>query len=156
MRSFPHNRARRVATLCSALMVSATAFAACDDSPTTPVTPMEYQAALIGREGHDEVEGIASVTARATSFDAEIEIANAEADAVYTWQVATGTCTQPGSRVGAADRYHDLEVAEDGTAAADAEVPIALSSSGSYIVRVLDESGDEPVTVACGALETEE
>lgn len=156
MRSFPHNRTRRVATLSSALIISAIVFAACDDSPTTPVTPVEYQAALVGSDEHDEVEGIASVTARAISFDAEIEIANAEADAVYTWQVATGTCTQPGSRVGAADRYDDLEVAEDGTAAADAEVPVALSSSGSYIVRVLDESGDEPVTIACGALETEE
>lgn len=156
MRSFLHNRARRVTTLSSAFIVSAAVFAACDDSPTTPVTPVEYQAALVGTDGHDEVEGSASVTARATGFDAEIEIANAETDAVYTWHVATGTCTQPGSRVGTADRYDDLEVAEDGTAAAAADVPVALSSSGSYIVRVLDESGDEPVTVACGALETEE
>ena len=156
MASLQHTHARRVAALAAALFVSSAVFTACDDDPTTPVTPVEYQAELVGAGEHEDVEGLATVTARSTSFDAEIEIANAEADAEFTWQVASGTCAAPGSRVGSAAQYDDLEVGEDGTASAEAEVPVGLSASGSYIVRVLDESGDEPVTVACGALETDD
>ena len=44
----------------------------------------------------------------------------------------------------------------DGSAAAEAEVSAALDEDDDYIVRVLDESGAAPVTVACGALEVDE
>jgi hypothetical protein len=58
----------------------------------------------------------------------------------------------PGDRIGGADRYPDLEVEEDGTAAAEADVTAALDEEEDYIVSVLDESGAEPVVVACGTL----
>jgi len=133
------------------------ALAACDDdSPTDPVVPVEWEAQLAGAGVYEDIEGLAAVSSTATSFDAAIEIANAEEGAEFTWRVAEGTCAAPGDRVGAADRYPDLEVGADGTAGAEADVTGALDEDGDYIVRVLDETGQAPVTVACGALEIEE
>jgi hypothetical protein len=156
--SLTHNSyARRLATLSVSLLASTIVLAACDDdSPTDPVVPVEWEAQLAGVGDYDEVDGLAAVSSTATSFDAAIEIANATEDAVFTWRVAEGTCAEPGDRVGAANRYPDLEVGEDGTADADADVTAALDEAGEYIVSVLDESGDEPVTAACGALEIDE
>lgn len=151
-----NSNARRLATLTISLLASTIVLAACDDDPTDPVVPVEWDAQLAGVGTYDDVEGLAAVSSTATSFDAAIEITNATEDAVFTWRVAEGTCAEPGDRIGAAERYPDLEVGEDGTAEADADVTAALDEDGEYIVSVLDESGDDPVTVACGALEIDE
>lgn len=157
MSSIHESHARRLAALSVALLASTIALAGCDDdSPTDPVVPVEWEAQLAGVGEFADVEGLAAVSATATSFDAAIEIANAEEDAAFTWRVAEGTCAAPGDRVGAADRYPDLEVEADGTASAEADVTAALDEDGEYIVSVLDEAGQAPVTVACGALEIEE
>jgi hypothetical protein len=152
-----HNsNARRIATLSVSLFTCAAALAACDDDPIQPVPAVEWAADVVGVGEYAAVEGIAAVSARQTSFDADIEIAGAGEGAAFTWQVAAGTCAEPGDRIGAANRYPDLEGEADGTAAAEANVTAALDEEEEYIVRVLDESGDEPVTVACGALEIDE
>lgn len=151
------SHARRLAALSVALLACTIALAACDDdSPTDPVVPVEWQAQLAGVGEFADVDGLAAVSSTATSFDADIEIANAEEDAEFTWRVAEGTCAAPGARVGAANRYPDLEVAADGTASAEADVTAALDEDGEYIVSVLDETGQAAVTVACGALEIDE
>ncbi|HEX2167126.1 MAG TPA: hypothetical protein VHG09_07790 [Longimicrobiales bacterium] len=154
MSSIYEFHARRLAGLSVAVLASTLALAACDDdSPTDPVTPVEWEAQLAGVGEFEDVEGLAAVSSTATSFDAAIEIAGAEEDAVFTWRVAEGTCAQPGDRIGAADRYPDLEVEADGTASAEADVTAALDEEEDYIVSVLDETGEAAVTVACGALE---
>jgi hypothetical protein len=152
MLSFINPDARRVASLTIAVLASTTVFTACDDDPTDPVDTIEWLAELTG----DEVEGIAAASSVQTSFEAAIEIENAEEDAVFTWGVFAGTCAAPGARVGAANSYPDLEVAANGTAEAEADVTAVLTGNGAYIVRVIDESGAQPVAVACGALEVEE
>lgn len=157
MSSIYESHARRLAALSVSLLASTIALAACDDdSPTDPVVPVEWEAQLAGVGEFEDVEGLAAVSATSTSFDAAIEIANAEEDAEFTWRVAEGTCAAPGDRLGAADRYPDLTVEADGTASAEADVTASLDEDEDYIVTVLDESGEDPVTVACGALEIEE
>jgi hypothetical protein len=155
MSSIHMSHTRRFASLAISLLSSSFILAGCDDDPTNPVTPVEWEAAVEGEGEFADIEGIAAVSAVATSFDAAIEIANAEADAVFAWHVADGTCAEPGDRIGGADRYPDLEVEEDGTAAAEADVTAALDEEEDYIVSVLDESGAEPVVVACGTLEVQ-
>lgn len=147
-----NSRVRRFASLTVSLVASTVVLAACDDDPVDPIVPVEWLATLTG----DDVEGVASASAAGNSFDAAIEIENAEEDAVFTWGVYAGTCAAPGARIGAADRYPDLEVAADGTAEAEAEVNAALDEEDPYIVRVLDESGAQTVTIACGVLEVDE
>lgn len=144
-------RVRRFAALTVSLLGSSVALSACDDDPIEPIAPVEWLAELAG-----DIDGIAAASSAGSAFDAAIEIEGADADAVFTWAVAAGTCATPGARVGAADDYPDLEVGEDGTAAAEAEVNAGLDDEDDYIVRVLDESGEGPVTIACGALEVDE
>lgn len=157
MSSIRYPQARRLATVSASLLAFTVFLGACDDdSPIEPSDTVEWEAQLAGTAAYEEVEGLASVSSTATSFDAAIEIANGEDGAVFTWQIAAGTCAQPGDRVGAADRYPELEVAADGTAEAEADVTAALDEEDEYIVRVLDASGTAPATVACAALEIDE
>lgn len=155
MLSIHMSHTRRIASLTVSLLASTFILAGCDDDPTEPVTPVEWEAAVAGDGEFEDIEGVAAVSAVATSFDAAIEIANAEADAVFAWHVADGTCAEPGDRIGGADRYPDLEVEADGTAAAEADVTAALDEEEDYIVSILDESGAEAVIVACGTLEVQ-
>jgi hypothetical protein len=150
------NSKRRVATVSLSLLACVLGATACDDDPTEPIDAVEWTAELAGAGEYADVEGLAAVTSTATSFDAAIEIAGAEADAVFAWLIAEGTCAEPGDRVGAADRYPELEVEQDGTAAAEADVTAALDEEGDYIVSVVDESGAEDVTVACSAIVVDE
>jgi hypothetical protein len=139
--------ARRMVARAAILLASVAFTAACDDA-TAPEDPVLWESELAG----DEVEGLADVSAASGSFAVEIEIANAEPEAELTWRVAAGTCAAPGTRVGAANRYPVLEVDANGLAEAEAVVPAALDEEEDYIVAVLDESGAQPVYVACGAL----
>lgn len=153
MSSFLKVRARRLAALPVALF--SLAVVACDDDSSGPGTPIEWQAELAGVGEFEEVEGTAAVISTRSALEATIELANAPADATFAWTIATGTCAQPGTAIGAATRYPELEVSEDGAAEAEADVPAGLNSAGSYIVRVIDDSGESPVVVACGALAKE-
>jgi hypothetical protein len=150
------SQARRLAAYAVPLFVSTFVLAACDDDPVQVVPPVEWQAEIAGVDAHEAVEGLAVVASTATAFAAEIEIANAEEDAVFTWRVAEGTCANRGDRIGGANRYPDLEVEADGTATAEAAVTAALDEDEDYIVAVYDESGATAVLVACGPLAVEE
>ena len=154
MLSFNTSRVRRFAALPIAMLLFAAA--ACDDDSSEPGDPIEWTADVAGVGTFDEVEGTATVLSTSSAFEAAIEIASAPADTSFVWRVATGTCTQPGTIVGTADRYPELETAANGSAEAEANVTAALNPSGSYIVRVTDESAATPVTVACGALNVED
>lgn len=146
------SHARRAGRLAVTLLACSLGAAACDDSPTDPGDPVEWAAELTG----NVLDGTASVSSTRVSFEAAIEIENAEQDAVFAWYIAGGTCAQPGQRIGAASIYPDLDVASDGTADAEATVPAGLDEDDEYLVRVIDESGTNPVVVACGELEIQE
>lgn len=147
---------RRFAAYAIPLIASTLMLAACDEDPVQVVVPDEWQAELAGVGAYEDVDGLAAVSSISTAFEATIDIASAEEGAEFTWRVAEGTCGAPGDRVGAADRYPDLEVEADGTATAEANVTAALADEDDYIVAVIDESGEDPVTVACGALAIDE
>src|SRR5690606_4185636 len=83
------------------LLVCAVGMAACDDSPTDDGEQLRWEAELTGAE----VDGVATVLSNETAFSAAIEIANAPADATYTWRIAAGTCDEPGDPVGDTDLY---------------------------------------------------
>lgn len=70
-------------------------------------------------------------------------------------RLSDGTCAEPGDPLGSASDYADLEADAEGDATAQAEVSGALAEDGDYVVLVTDESGEDPVTAACGALEHE-
>ena len=147
------SHARRLAALSVSLLASTIALAACDDDPVDPVDAIEWEAELSGVGEYAEVEGIGALSATTNSFDAAVEIANATEDAVFIWEVAEGTCAQPGDRLGAATDYPDLEVAANGTASAEADVNAAVDEEEDYVLRVIDDSGNAPVVAACGAFE---
>lgn len=145
------SHSRRLAVLSFSLLASTLAVAACDDDPVQPSADIEWEAELTGVGEYAEVEGLAAMSSSRTSFDVAIEIANATEDDVFAWEVAEGTCAEPGDRLGTAADYPDLEVAADGTAGAEADANAALDEDGDYVVRVIDDSGEAPVVVACGA-----
>lgn len=151
MNSVSRPYSSRIARLLVALFVPVIGVAACDDDPVT-VDPVVWLADLDGAE----VTGIASVASTNTTFEASIEIQGAAEDAVFTWEIAGGTCAQPGDRIGAADNYPDLEADAGGGAEAEANVNSGLDEEEDYIAIVRDETGQDPVTVACGALAIDE
>jgi hypothetical protein len=147
-----HPSGRPVLPRLALIAIAATAVMACDDDPTDPAT-FTFEGELAGAGEFDEVSGLAEVIAGSSSFVAGVEIADGPADAVFAWTLMEGTCADPGDAVGAAASYPELEVDDEGDAQAQANIAASLDEEESYIVVVMDESGDEPVTVACGALE---
>jgi hypothetical protein len=147
-----HPSGRPVLPRLALIAFAATAVMACDDDPTEPDT-FTFEGELAGAGEFDEVSGLAEVIATTSSFVAGVEIADGPEDAVFAWTLMEGTCADPGDAVGAAASYPELEVDAEGEAAAQANIAASLDEEEDYIVVVMDESGDEPVTVACGALE---
>jgi hypothetical protein len=139
---------RRLAAPGAALLACFTFTAACDSS-TDPPPVVIWDAELAS----DDMDAVVEVRAATASFKASIDIEGADAVAEFTWRIAAGTCTQPGERIGAANRYPALEIANDGKADAEATVSATLDEEADYIAAVLDESGAQPVIVACGPLE---
>lgn len=130
-------------------LMAVLAVAACDDDPAEPDTTL-LEAVLEGIEPYEDVEGDVDIESRSNSFTAEISIAGANEGDEFDWTVARGTCAQPGNAVGQAASYPALQVDEEGTASAEATVNVALDEDEDYIVRVIDNSGQEPAPVACG------
>jgi hypothetical protein len=145
----------RKSTLLVLPLVTAFTLAACDDDTTNPPLDTEWEATLVGVGTHGEVDGTAVVESNSTRFVAEISITGATAQADFGWTLARGTCASPGTALGAANRYPELDVASNGSAAAEANVPVGLDEDEDYIIRVFDVTGTTTVTVACGALDVQ-
>ena len=147
-----HSAARRGIGRWS-LVVAALALVACDDDPTEPGDVLGWEAELVGTGTFEDVVGVVAVVTNASSFTATIELADAPPEGVFSWTLMEGSCADPGDAVGSASSYPDLEVGDDGDAGEEADVVAALDEEGDYVVMVSDESDDDPVTVACGALQ---
>lgn len=141
---FSVRRTAAILAVCSATIFTV----ACDDDGTSPPDPVLWEAELES----NVLAGIVDVSALQNGFTAGIEISDAQADAVFTWHIAEGTCADPGDRIGTEAIYPELEVAEDGTADAEATVAFGLEEDGEYIAAVVADDEGEPVYVACGAL----
>jgi hypothetical protein len=97
------------------------------------------------------------VAAAPASFELDIVLAGL-LETTYDWELAAGTCSEPGGRIGTDGNYAVLEPAAAGSIAATTVVPAVLAESAPYHVSVfMMVSGEEDdlvrVTVACGDLQ---
>lgn len=148
-RFFTNGRAGRPAVLLAAAL---TAGACDDDDPFDPGPTTEWAADLTGEGNYEDVTGGVVVVASDDALAAGIEIEGAADGDVFAWGVSEGTCAAPGDPIGDAGAYPDLEVDANGAAAAEADQDVGLEAGEDYIVQVTEESGNEPVVVACSAL----
>lgn len=143
----------RTAVRRALLVAGALMLVACDDDdPIDPGPATTWAADLDGTGTYDAVTGSITVIANSVAFDASIEIADAPANAEFKWGIFEGTCAAPGTRIGAAALYADLEADANGDASEEAEGAGGMSPDDDYIARVTDETGQTAIVVACSAL----
>jgi hypothetical protein len=111
----------------------------------TLATPASLTGAL-------EVHGTAWMGPSAGNTVAGVSISNAAPGGVHPWQINHGRCGENGPILGSADAYPPLNVAGDGTAAAQASLAIPLPDSGQYHVNVHAASDNMGTIIACGNL----
>lgn len=63
-----------------------------------------------------------------------ISLADVSTGGVYSWTLHSGNCGAPGSTIGPVDRFGEFVIRPDGTGAADALIPLNLSTSQTYAV----------------------
>jgi hypothetical protein len=83
---------------------------------------------------------------------AGVSISNAAPGGTHPWHIHEGQCGGNGAIVGPPDAYPPLNVASDGTASAQANLPIPLPQSGQYYVNVHASSDNMGTIIACGNL----
>ena len=134
------------------VMTAAAAFMVACDSATDPAVYPEWTGELEGATGYEQVEGDVEVKSKGSTFTAKIDVTGA-AQGAYRWEVAGGTCAQPGSRVGAAAAYTNLDVGQEGTASRNVTVTGTLNGTSTYHAAVFRMVDDARVDVACADLE---
>lgn len=82
----------------------------------------------------------------------EISIENAVPGGRHPWHVHRGTCGNDQGILGPPERYGVLEVGGDGTASRAVTLPVALPSTGSYMVNVHASEANLRTIVSCGNL----
>lgn len=138
-----------------AVMVATAAMlaTACDDDdPIDPGPSHRWAADLAGSGEYDGVTGEVLVTANSVAFSADIEIAGAAAETVFSWGVFAGACDDPGNRIGAASLYADFQVDANGAGAENAEGTGGMISGDDYVAQLTTEVAEEDVVVACAEL----
>lgn len=128
----------------------------CESSLEPGRDTLRWNANLAGAEGYESVSGSASVVAEVESFELDVQLAGL-ADDLYEWQLATGTCAEPGGRIGTATAYPPLTPEANGTVNVSTALPAILAAAAPYHVSVhvmATDENDVPtrVIVACGDL----
>jgi hypothetical protein len=147
------------AVLVAAVLVAAALVAACGSSTAPVPHPVTWDVELGGAAGFDDVTGEGVVTATLASFEVEIELGGLAAGS-YDWELAAGTCAEPGGRIGAASAYEELTSDAGGNASGSATVTAVLAPAGNYHIAVFSSDGESNeqvrVDVACGDLDRRE
>ena len=145
------------------LVASAAALAACGgravqiDTKAQPVAS-RWNAVLgtpAGLAGAIQVRGqgwMQRAGKDSTETEAHVEITNAAPGGQHPWHVHRGQCGSDMGVLGPADAYPVLKVGGDGTAKADAKLPIPLPTAGQYFVNVHASAQNMSTIVACGNL----
>lgn len=102
--------------------------------------------------GAIDIHGTAWMAPSSGRTIAGVTISNAAPGGVHPWHVHQGQCGSNGAILGPADAYPPLNVANDGTASAQANLDIPLPQSGEYHVNVHASSDNMGTIVACGNL----
>ncbi|MDQ6737404.1 MAG: hypothetical protein M3Z30_06865 [Gemmatimonadota bacterium] len=63
-----------------------------------------------------------------------ISVGDISTGGVYAWSLRSGSCAAQGGIIGPSDRYGEFAIRPDGSGAADALVPLTLSTSQTYAV----------------------
>lgn len=98
---------------------------------------------------------IAGQAAAATQFgrtEVSIEIRAAEPEAVYRWQVESGTCEGEGQIQGGPSAYPPLTPGETGLASSRIILSSLFKSGSLLAVKVYSTDQPQEVLVSCGAL----
>ena len=102
--------------------------------------------------GAVQVQGTAWMAPNGDHTRAYVSISNAAPGGVHPWHVHEGQCGSNGKIVGPATAYPPLKVGGDGTATAQAELPMPLPDSGAYYVNVHASADNMGTIIACGNL----
>jgi hypothetical protein len=137
-------------------LAAVTLIVGCDSSLEPGRDSLHWNAIIAGAEGYESVSGSASVVADVETFELDVQLAGLAAD-MYEWQLATGTCAEPGGRIGAASGYPPFTPETSGTVTISTNLPAILAAAAPYHVSIHVMATDEDdvprrVTVACGDL----
>lgn len=137
-------------------LAAVTLIVGCDSSLEPGRDPLHWNASIAGAEGYESVSGSASVVADVETFELDVQLAGLAED-MYEWQLATGTCAEPGGRIGAASGYPPFTPEANGTVTVAAALPAILAAAAPYHVSIHFMATDENevltrMTVACGDL----
>jgi hypothetical protein len=99
-----------------------------------------------------DVHGTAWMAPATGHTTAGVSISNAAPGGTHPWHIHEGRCGGNGPILGPADAYPPLNVANDGTASAQANLDIPLPESGDYYVNVHASSDNMGTIIACGNL----
>jgi hypothetical protein len=148
------------------IAISLLVAAACACNPFRQQTPVEISdsgpsfgsrwnatiATPAALAGAIDIHGTAWMAPSSGRTIAGVTISNAAPGGVHPWHVHQGQCGSNGAILGPADAYPPLNVANDGTASAQANLDIPLPQSGEYHVNVHASSDNMGTIVACGNL----
>ncbi len=109
-----------------------------------------WEATLEPAPGYPKASGRAAAVGRSGGTEASIAVEGIEGEVKLAWMIRAGDCDAPGSRVGPAAAYPELQVGSSGSATVDTFVEARLTRDGRYHVVALAQEGD--TNVACGAL----
>ena len=141
---------RTVVTLAVIMLIAT----GCDSSLEPGRETLRWSASIAGAEGFEEVSGSANVVAEVESFELEVQLAGLPDD-IYEWQLAAGTCSAPGGRIGPSTSYPRLTPEPDGTVTATTEMLAILAAAAPYHISLhATVTGEDDVQtrtlVACG------
>lgn len=131
---------KRVAFLCGLLVACTT---------TTGPASTAWQGEFNTVHSPDSIGGNVAVVST-DRMHASIQINNAPAGTILTWELRSGSCVQPGDILGGRGVYPSLAPDATGSAGAEALVDATMSPDGRYEAAVLDASRS---VLACADLE---
>ncbi|MEJ2217506.1 MAG: hypothetical protein P8099_12920 [Gemmatimonadota bacterium] len=122
--------------------------AGCSTATTPAVTA--WQATLAPVLPHDPLNGNVAVVSEHDRLNASIQVDNAPAGMVLTWQLRTGACDESGDILGGRAVYPELSADSVGSATVETVVDRSLHSGGQYHASVFNTSD---TLLACGELQ---
>lgn len=109
--------------------------AACNAATGPAMTA--WQGAFNTDRSPDAIGGDVAVVST-NLLHASIQINNAPAGAILTWELRSGSCAQPGNILGGRAEYPAMSPGASGSAGAEAFVDATMRPDGRYEAAVLD------------------
>jgi hypothetical protein len=123
------------------------------DVDVEPPGQMETWRGTLSPVGGSGVSGTAMAREMESATHAMVNIQGAPSGGVHPWHIHEGRCGDANAPiVGPASAYPPLNVGANGTASAQAHVPVVLNEATPYIVNVHASPTDLTV-VACGVID---